>query len=185
MGISKPDGSGAAVETDLLDAARRNWARVLSYAQRYEQDSSVAADILETVLLAISRARGSRRNSGSPIRNLDSYLYVAFIRRLNRYVAKQPKIEFVGSLQNLDALSGNQTRGSAPTVEDDLLVRELLRYMNQRAAHFLAENERLLLERNRTFPKNHGQQCAGSLQQGRWKGPRPHYEAKRLEETAW
>jgi DNA-directed RNA polymerase specialized sigma24 family protein len=133
--ISKPDGSGAAVETDLLDAARRNWARVLSYAQRYEQDSSVAADILETVLLAISRARGSRRNSGSPIRNLDSYLYVAFIRRLNRHVAKQPKIEFVGSLQDLDALSGNQTRGSAPTVEDDLLVRELLRYMNQRARH--------------------------------------------------
>lgn len=127
--IWQSDGSGTAVETDLLDAARRNWARVLSYARRYEQDSSIAADVLEAVLLAISRARRAHRRLGNPIRNLDSYMYVAFVRRLNRHVARQPKIQFVGSLQDLDAFGGVQTRGSSPTVEDELLVRELLKYM--------------------------------------------------------
>ena len=135
--IWQSEGSGATVETDLLDAARRNWARVLSYARRYEQDSSIAADILEAVLRAISRARRARRISGNPIRNLDSYLYVAFVRRLNRHVARQPKIQFIGSLQDLDAFSGIDTRGSPPTVEDELLARELLKYMTGRPRDML------------------------------------------------
>jgi DNA-directed RNA polymerase specialized sigma24 family protein len=127
--IWQSEGSGTAVETDLLDAARRNWPRAVSYARRYQQDSSVAADILEKVLLATSRVTRARQKSGNPIRNLDSYLYVAFVRRLNRRLARQPKIEFVGSLQDLDALSSVQTQGSRPTVEDELLVRELLKHM--------------------------------------------------------
>ncbi|MGD0326633.1 MAG: hypothetical protein ABSD45_23170, partial [Terriglobia bacterium] len=131
--IWQSEGSGATVEKDLLDAARRNWARLLSYARRYDQDSSIAADILETVLLAISRTRRAHRISGNPIRNLDSYLYVAFVRRLNRQVARQPKIQFVGSLQDLDAFSGIHTRGNPSTVEDELLVRELLNYMTGRS----------------------------------------------------
>ena len=125
------EGSGAAVETDLLDAARRNWPRVLSYARRYQQDSSVAADIIEAVLLATSRVTRARQKSGNPIRNLDSYVYVAFVRRFNRHIARQPKIEFVGSLQDLDALSGVQTHGSPPTVQGELLVRELLTYASR------------------------------------------------------
>ncbi len=131
--IWQSEGSGTAVDTDLLDAARRNWARMVSYAQRYEQDSSVAADILETALLATSKARRAHQQSGKPIQNLDSYLYVAFVRRFNRYLAKQPKIEYVGSAQDLDSLISVQTRGNLPTIEDDLLVRESLQYMNQRA----------------------------------------------------
>jgi len=131
--IWQSEGSGTAVDTDLLDAARRNWARMVSYAQRYEQDSSVAADILETALRATSKVRRAHQQSGKPIRNLDSYLYVAFVRRFNRHLAKQPKIEYVGSVQDLDSLISVQTRGNLPTIEDDLLVRESLQYMNQRA----------------------------------------------------
>lgn len=130
--IWQSNHSGTAVDTDLLDAARRNWARVRSYAERYQQDSAKAADILEVVLLSLSRARRAHRKSGSPIRNLDSYLYVAFVRRLNRHVARQPKIQFVGSLQDLEALSGIQTRGKPPLVEDEFLVNELLKYANRR-----------------------------------------------------
>ena len=126
------DQSGTAVDTDLLDAERRNWGRVRSYAERHQQDSAKAADILEVVLLSLSRARRAHRKSGSTIRNLDTYLYVAFVRRLNRHVARQPKIQFVGSLQDLEALSGIQTRGKPPLVEDELLVNELLRYANRR-----------------------------------------------------
>jgi len=79
--IWQSEGSGIAVETDLLYAARRNWPRVLSYAQRYQQDSSVAADLLEAVLRATSSVKRARQKSGNPIRNLDTYVYVAFVRR--------------------------------------------------------------------------------------------------------
>ena len=130
--IWQSDASGTAVETDLLDAARRNWARMLSYAQRFQQDTSTSADILEEILLALSRARRARRGLVNPIRNLNSYLYVAFVRRLNRRVSRQPKIQYVGSLQDLDSLSAIQSRGTPPAVEEDLLVTELLQYTNQR-----------------------------------------------------
>jgi len=127
-----PPGSGKAVDPDLLAAARRNWTRVLSYASRYDLDSSIAADVLEAALVAISRARRTGNRLGKPIRNLDSYLYVVFVRRPNRHVARQPKIEFVGSLQDLAACAGFQTLSASPTVEDDLLVREVLNYVTGR-----------------------------------------------------
>jgi hypothetical protein len=130
--IWQSEGSGIAIETDLLDAARRNWPRVLSYAQRYQQDSSVAADILEAVLRATSRVKRARQKSGNPIRSLDTYVYVAFVRRFKRCLARQPMIQFVGSLQDVDALHGIRTSKLAPTVEDELLARELLRYMSRR-----------------------------------------------------
>src|SRR5579859_211836 len=130
--IWQSDASGTAVETDLLDAARRNWARMLSYAQRFQQDPSTSADILEEILLALSRARRAHRGMANPIRNLNSYLYVAFVRRLNRRVSREPKIQYVGSVQDLDSLRSTQNRGTPPAVEDELLIRELLQYTNQR-----------------------------------------------------
>ena len=131
--IWQSDRSGAEAETDLLDAARRNWGRMLADARRYEQDSSVAADILEAVLLATSKARKEPRSSGKPIQNLDGYLYVAFVRRFNRYLDKQPKLIYVGTTQDLDVVVGAHTGTKPPTIEDDLFARELLQCMNERA----------------------------------------------------
>ena len=131
--IWQSDGSGAEAETDLLDAARRNWGRMLAYARRYEQDSSVAADILEAVLLATSKARKKHQRLGKPIRNLDGYLYVAYVRRFNRYLGKQPNLIYVGTIQDLDDVVGIQPRTKPPTIEDDLFARELLQCMNERA----------------------------------------------------
>jgi hypothetical protein len=87
---------------------------------------------LEAVLLATSRVKRARQKSGNPIRNLDTCVYVAFIRRFKRYLARQPKIQFVGSLQDVDTVHGIRTSKSAPTVEDEPLAKELLQYMNQR-----------------------------------------------------
>jgi DNA-directed RNA polymerase specialized sigma24 family protein len=126
------DESGTAIEPDLLDAAQRNWTRVLAYARRHQQDSSRAADILEAVLLSVSRARRAHAKLGSPIRNLDNYLYSAFVHRLNRRLTREPRIETVGSIQDLDALTGIRTPGASPLVEDELLIKELMGYMNER-----------------------------------------------------
>lgn len=127
-----PSGSGTAVEPDVLDVARRNWLRVLFYARSHGEDSSVAANIFESVLLATSRIRRSSEKSRNAIRNIDAYVYVGFVRKFNRYLAKQPKIQFVGSLQDIHTLHGIRTSKDAPTAEDKLLAKELLQQMSQR-----------------------------------------------------
>jgi len=126
------DESGASIEADLVDAARRIWTRVLAYARRNQQDSARAADIFEAVLFSLSRARMANGKLCRPIRNLDNYLYLAFVRRLNRELAKEPHIETVGSLHDLDALSGIRMPPASPFIEDDLLIKELMGYMDKR-----------------------------------------------------
>jgi DNA-directed RNA polymerase specialized sigma24 family protein len=124
--------SGASIEADLLGAAERNWARVFAYARRRQQDSARTADILETVLLSLSKARKANGKPGTSIRNLDNYLYSAFIHRLNRQLAREPHIETVGSLHDLDVLSGIRTSAVSPFIEDELLIKELMGYMDER-----------------------------------------------------
>jgi len=67
-----------------------------------------------------------------PIRNLDNYLYSAFIRRLNRQLSKEPKIETVGSIQDLDSLSAFRTKAAPPSIEQELLVKEVMTFLDER-----------------------------------------------------
>ena len=126
------DKSGNAIEQDLVDAAERNWARIDAYAQRHQQDSARTANLLEATLLALSRARKTNGRIMRPIRNLDNYLYSAFIRRLNRQLAKEPKIETVGSIQDLDSLSAFRTKAAPPSIEQELLVKEVMTFLDER-----------------------------------------------------
>ena len=126
------DESGASIEADLVEAARRIWTRVLAYARRQQQDSARAADIFEAVLFSLSRARMTNGKLCRPIRNLDNYLYLAFVRRLNREMDKEPHIETVGSLHDLEARSGVQTPAALLLVDNNLLIEELMGYMDER-----------------------------------------------------
>lgn len=126
------DKSGNAIEQDLIDAAERSWARIDAYAQRHQQDSARTANLLEATLLALSRARKTNGRLMRPIRNLDNYLYSAFIRRLNRQLAKEPKIETVGSTQDLDSLSAFRTKAAPPSIEQELLVKEVMTFLDER-----------------------------------------------------
>ena len=125
------DKSGTPIEQDLVDAAERNWARFHAYSLRHQQDSSRTADILEATLLALSRARKTNARLMRPIRNLDNYLYSAFVRCLNRRMAREPKIEPVGSLQDVEARASGQNSFVSPTIEDELLVDELMTFMDE------------------------------------------------------
>ena len=87
------DKSGRAIEQDLVDSGERIWPRIDAYAWRHQQDPARAANLLEATLVALSRARKSNGRLMRPIRNLDNYLYLAFIRRLNRQLAKEPKLK--------------------------------------------------------------------------------------------
>jgi DNA-directed RNA polymerase specialized sigma24 family protein len=132
------DRSGKALEQDLLDAAERNWERIRAYADRHHQDPSIAANLLETTLIALSRARKSTGRPVSAIRSLDSYLYLAFIRRLNRQLAREPKIEGVGSTQDLDTLGNMRARSAPPSIEQELLVKEVMTFLDEKPRQMFA-----------------------------------------------
>ena len=105
---------------------------MLAYARRNQQDPARAADIFETVLFSLSRAGMTNGKLCRPIRNLDNYLYLAFVRRLNRELAKEPDIESVGSLRDLEARSAVQTPPAFLLIDNDLLIEELMGYMDER-----------------------------------------------------
>ena len=126
------DKSGRVIEQDLVDAAERNWARFAAYARRHQQDTARTANLLETTLLALSRARKSNGRLMRPIRNLDNYLYWAFVRRLNRLLAKEPKIDPVGSIQDLEAHSEIRATAVPPSIEEELLVKEVMTFLDEK-----------------------------------------------------
>jgi len=124
------DKSGRAIEQDLVDAAERNWVRLDAYARRHQQDTARTANLLEVTLVALSRARKSNGRLMRPIRNLDNYIYWAFVRRLNRQLAREPKIEAVGSIQDLESLTGIRTKAVVPSIEQELLVKEVMTFLD-------------------------------------------------------
>src|SRR5690242_234238 len=97
---------GAPIQPELLEAARRIWGRVLAYAQRQGQDASRTADVFESVVRLLSNALRCRSPLRAEIRHPDDYLFRAFTRRLNRVLAKEPKMTYVGSTDLLGILNG-------------------------------------------------------------------------------
>jgi DNA-directed RNA polymerase specialized sigma24 family protein len=53
-------------------------------------------------------------------------------------LAREPHIETVGSLQDLDALSGIRTSTVLPFIEDAILIKELMGYMDERTRHMFS-----------------------------------------------
>jgi DNA-directed RNA polymerase specialized sigma24 family protein len=126
------DESGASIEADLIEAGQRIWTRVLAYARRQQQDPARAADILEIVLFSLSKSRMTNGKLCRPIRQMDNYLYLAFVRKLNRELDKEPRIESVGSIHDLEARSEFQSLPELPLLDYDLLIEELMGHMDER-----------------------------------------------------
>lgn len=140
--IQSLDKRGRPIDSELLDAAQRNWKRVLSYAQRQRQDASRAADIFEAVVHSLANRIQRHPRTAVRVESLDYYLFWAFTRRLNRLLAREPVIEYVGSLDDLASLRGAQDPDWALRIEQELLLKELQGHMSQRMRHifFLRES---------------------------------------------
>ena len=126
------DASGVPIAPDLAHAAERIWTRVLAYARLHGQDSARATDILERLLLTVSRARRMRTKRGRPIQSLEDYLYIAFVKNLNREIAKEPPIDSVGSVHDLEILTSTLRLPASRSLDEDVLVGQLMGYMNER-----------------------------------------------------
>jgi len=135
------DELGKPTDPAILSAAQHNWKRVLAYAQRQGQDPSVAAEVLEKTVGALTSLKLRRPQLFERINNLDVYLFLAAIWRLNKLVAKEPPLQYVGSLDDLNSLGGLRDSTEARKIEKQLVVKELMGFMSVRTRFLFSRRE--------------------------------------------
>src|SRR5437016_9273799 len=122
--VSPVDRLGRRITPVVLDAAERIGRRAIEHAEKLLIDPAVAAGLLEEAAATVSRALASKKNCTQVnIRDLPSYLFRAFIRRVDKI--KKRQLALVGDLAVPIFGSGNSTDPQA-SVELKMLVYELL-----------------------------------------------------------
>src|SRR6266566_4378781 len=83
--ISPVDRLGRRISPSVLEAAEKIWRRAIEHAEKEFIDPAIAASLLEDAAATVSRALRARRHSTqNAVRDLPSYLFLAFLRRVNR-----------------------------------------------------------------------------------------------------
>lgn len=136
--IQPHDKLGKPIDADLLAAAQRNWRRVIAYAKRLRQDVSIAAEELEGAVHSLSSLIERHPRFRERIKSLDDYVFWVAAHRLNRGAAKQPTVEYVGSLADLNALRDAKDSNWASRIEDELFLKEVTGYMNERTRYLFS-----------------------------------------------
>jgi len=122
--VSPVDRLGRRISPVVLDAAERIGRRAIEHAEKLLIDPAVAAGLLEEAAATVSRALASKKNcTQANVRDLPSYLFRAFIRRVDRIKRRQVTQVDDVSVQTLG--SGNSTDPHA-AIEMKILVDELL-----------------------------------------------------------
>jgi DNA-directed RNA polymerase specialized sigma24 family protein len=129
--ISPVDRLGRSISPSVLDAAEAIALRAVEHAEQMLVDPAIAATLLEEAAVAVSRVLHTRTLSqADSVRDLPSYLFRAFIRRVNR-TKRQQLVEEAGLLLRLMEVP----RSINPKVDLELkiLIDELLAGCNSKA----------------------------------------------------
>jgi len=120
--LSPVDHRGQAITPPVLSAAEEISRRAIRHAERESIDPAVAANLLEEAAAAVSRALRARCGNEAPVRNLEAYLFRAFLRRLNKTKKRQLRLdEAIGFLA-----STPKTWDPSRAVEMKILLDEFL-----------------------------------------------------------
>ncbi len=117
---------GLGVPGPLAGAAPGTWRAGLAYAARYLGDTAVAAEVVEGVVHSAAKAHRHK-----PIKNPDSYLLSGVVRRVKKLLARERRIEYVGSLEELEGLKAAQDTTWVAKLDNRLLVEELVGFLDR------------------------------------------------------
>ena len=120
--VSPVDQRGRAISPTVLRAAEDVSRRAISHAERLLIDPAVAANLLEEAAATVSRVLKRSTSHECPIRDLESYLFRAFLRRLNRTKKRQ----FLLSASIDPSTLSSPRWDSMFTIDKKLLMDELL-----------------------------------------------------------
>ncbi|HEV2416416.1 MAG TPA: sigma-70 family RNA polymerase sigma factor [Terriglobia bacterium] len=127
--MPKKDKGGGVFKKSIVQAALKNWDRLRDYAERERIDSSFAADIVESIVKTMSASRG--RSGERPVRNPGPYIFARFTRRIKRLAARERRIEYIGTLRELEPFKGSEDWEWALRLENTIQAEEAIRYMDE------------------------------------------------------
>jgi len=128
--IRETDDSGRPLEPNVLRAARKMWRRVLHLTESKLKDTARAAEILEVTALAVSNRL--RQSDHPPIQDLDAYLYRACVYKVGEIARDEAHERGGHDLSQLELLAGASPDGWQDRLFSELLVGQLLSYMDPR-----------------------------------------------------
>src|SRR5689334_5952792 len=87
--VSPMDRLGRPISPVVQHAAEEIGRRAIEHAEKLLIDPAVAAGVLEEAAATVSRALASKHCTQASVQDLPSYLFRAFIRRVDRIRKKQ------------------------------------------------------------------------------------------------
>ena len=135
IGEETPDGQ--PVDPEVAEAAHRIWARVLYFVRSERGDEAGAAEVLEEAVYAVCR-RNQRAGDDDPIKNIDSYLYHAFIKRFNRQAVREARLQYVELEETLGAISREPARDWVAELEQEIILKRVIAAMKPRVRAMFA-----------------------------------------------
>jgi len=87
--VSAVDQRGRPISLRVLTAAEEVRRRAIHHAEKLMVDPAVAANLLEEAAATVSRALRAKSADEQPVQDLESYLFRAFLRRLNKAKNRQ------------------------------------------------------------------------------------------------
>src|SRR5579872_5298613 len=121
--VSPMDQRGRPISPAVLSAAEEDSRRAIHHAERLLVDPAVAANLLEEAAATVSRALEARNALERPVHDLESYLFRAFLRRLNRTEKRQ---SLSADAVDLDAFLSRISGDPRKALEMKIFIDELL-----------------------------------------------------------
>jgi len=134
------DQRGRPISPRVLAAAEEISRRAIYHAGKLLIDPAVAANVLEETAAAVSRVLETKDPDGNSIRDLESYLFRAFLRRLNR-IKRQELL--TAQAPELEALVSRISYDPRRNLEMKILVDELLMQFNPMMRDFFCRHSAL------------------------------------------
>ena len=135
--VSPMDQRGRPISPRVLTAAEEVRRRAMYHAGKLLIDPAVAANVLEETAAAVSRVLQTKNTDRNSIRDLESYLFRAFLRRLNR-VKKQELL--TAQVLEPQAFLSRTAYDPRRTLEMKILVDELLMQFNPMMRDFFCRH---------------------------------------------
>lgn len=126
--LSPFDHRGQAITPLVLCAAEEISRRAIRHAERVSIDPAVAANLLEESAAAVSRALRARGDNEAPVRNLEAYLFRAFLRRLNR--TRKRDMRLAEAIASSDRIS-TESLEPKNTLDKKILLDEFLMHCDE------------------------------------------------------
>jgi len=121
--VSPMDQRGRPISPCVLSAAEEVRVRAIHHAERLLVDPAVAANLLEEAAATVSRALKAKKTHERPVQDLESYLFRAFLRRLNRAKKRQ---SLSADVVDLDAFLSRMSSDPRRALEMKIFIDELL-----------------------------------------------------------